>query len=100
MRINLPDLETTEALRFAYNLGQMSVGSPVTVVANMNWVRPFGMLLTAMAIKQFRSNYLDIPFQLELGLGKGVDYAGHMGFFKAISSQITAGKFPGGGKWE
>ena len=26
---------------------------------------------------------------------KGIDYAGHMGFFKTISPQIPAGKFPG-----
>lgn len=67
IRVSLPDLETIKSLKFASELGSMSVDEPVTVVANMNWVRPFGMLLTAMALKQFRKTYSDIPFQLELG---------------------------------
>ena len=95
MKIRLPDLETRESLEFASELGCLRVNEPVTVVANMNWVRPFGMLLTAMALKQFRKKNSDIPFQLELGSSKGIDYAGHMGFFKTISPQILVGKLPG-----
>lgn len=95
MKICLPDLETRESLKFASELGCLNINEPVTVVANMNWVRPFGMLFTAMALKQFRKRYSDIPFQLELSTGKGIDYAGHMGFFKTISPQILVGKLPG-----
>ena len=94
MKIRLPDLETRESLEFASELGCLRVNEPVTVVANMNWVRPFGMLLTAMALKQFRKKNSDIPFQLELGSSKGIDYAGHAGFFRSKFTKMLVGNSP------
>ena len=90
-------LETIEALGFAKNLDDLQIEDQFIFTAKMNWVRPFGMLLTACTIKQFRNKYVDVPFRLEYNnpLNSGQSYAAHMGFFKAISDRIDLGKEPG-----
>lgn len=96
MPLEIPSLETIKALNFAKTLNGLVVDDPFTFLANMKWVRPFGMLLTACAIKQFREKFIDVPFYLECDNTKdGVSYASHMGFFKAISDKIDIGKEPG-----
>jgi len=96
MRYEISKLETLNALDFAKELGELKVDEPFTFYANMKWVRPFGMLLAASAIKQFRNKYADIPFNVKLSsAGNSIDYAGHMGFFKSISEKIDVGKMPG-----
>lgn len=54
------------------------------------------MLLAAMAIKDLRRKYPDIPFGLQCDTTRnGISYAAHMGFFKAISESINIGNAPG-----
>ena len=97
MRYEIPSLETKEALEFARRLSEIDVTESFTFGAKMKWVRPFGMLLTASSIKQFRNKYLAYPFNLEYLLSKeSVSYAAHMGFFRAISEKIELGNGPGG----
>lgn len=95
MRYEISSLETREALEFAKDLNELIVEDQFTFGLNMKWVRPFGMLLAACTIKQFREKYVDIPFHLEFSERDGVSYASHMGFFKAISDKIDIGKEPG-----
>lgn len=57
---------------------------------------PFGMLLIGNTIKEFRINYNDNDFIIRLDKNaESIKYAGHMGFFKFISEDITFGKSPG-----
>lgn len=96
MEITIPKLETHAALNFAKEINDLDVVEPCTFCANMNWVRPFGMLLTACAIKQFKEKHKDIQLSMSYDKEKnGVSYAGQMGFFKAISTMINVGKEPG-----
>lgn len=96
MRFEIPSLETLNALEFAKDLNGLIVEDVFIFSANMKWVRPFGMLLAACSIRQFRKKYLDIPFHLECNTAKdSISYASHMGFFKAISDKIDIGKEPG-----
>lgn len=96
MEYILPELNTDNSLLIAYELGNLEVDKEFIFKARLKWVRPFGMLLTSNSIKQMRNKYKDIPFNLEYNSeNKGIDYAGHMGFFKSISESIDIGKMPG-----
>jgi hypothetical protein len=96
MRYEIPKLETLESLNFAKKLNELQINNPFTFSANMKWVRPFGMLFAAIAIKQFRRKYEHIPFSIECNtITDGISYAAHMGFFKSISERINIGKMPG-----
>ena len=44
MRVELPKLDTTESLKFALELNNLNINEPLIFSANMDWVRPFGML--------------------------------------------------------
>lgn len=96
MQYDIQDLETLEALKFAKKINELEVNEPFVFNAKMNWVRPFGMLFAACAIKQFRSKYAEIPFRIEYDVDKsGISYAAHMGFFKTISDKLEIGNRPG-----
>lgn len=96
MRYEIPKLETLESLNFSKKLSELEVDNPFTFCDNMKWVRPFGMLFAAIAIKQFRNKYENIPFNIECNtIMDGISYAGHMGFFKSISEKLNIGKMPG-----
>ncbi|URN84963.1 ATP-binding protein [Acetobacterium wieringae] len=96
MICEIPALETLKALKFAKDLDELIVDEAFTFNANMKWVRPFGMLLTACSIKQFREKHIDIPFNFECyTTNKSISYASHMGFFKSISERLEIGKEPG-----
>jgi hypothetical protein len=96
MEYILRELNTNDSLRIAYELGNLEVDEKLNFKAKLKWVRPFGMLVTASSIKQIRNRYKDIPFNLEYNQNhSGVNYAGHMGFFKSISEKIDVGKMPG-----
>lgn len=95
MEIRLPDLETFKVLSFSNELSCLTIGEPVIINASMGWVRPFGLLYTVAALKELRSRYPDIPFQMRIGNTNGVTYAAHMGFFKSVSMSIAYGKEPG-----
>ncbi|CEO06592.1 Signal transduction histidine kinase [[Clostridium] sordellii] len=95
MEYTLKELNTDNSLQIAYNLGNLEVNEDFTFKAKLKWVRPFGMLLTSSSIKHMRRRHSDINFRLEYYNTSGVDYAGHMGFFKSISEDINIGKLPG-----
>lgn len=96
MRIDIPSLETLKVLDFAKHLNELVLEEEVTLNPKMKWVRPFGMLVAAISIKQLRDNHAHIPFNIEPNNNKdGVSYASHMGFFKSISARIDLGKEPG-----
>lgn len=96
MRYNIPALETKKALKFAKELDGLTVDGDFTFNANMSWVRPFGMLVAACSMKQFRNKYPDKRFRIECSTtGESISYASHMGFFKSISDKLSIGKEPG-----
>lgn len=96
MKFEIPELNTLNSLDLANQLNELTVNESFSFSANMKWVRPFGMLFTSLVIKQFRNKYIDIPFELEWNnTGNGINYAGHMGFFKSISEKLIIGKMPG-----
>ena len=101
MQITIPDLETSKVLSFAKTLNEIEINklSPdekVVFAANMNWVRPFGMLFAICSIKQFRRKYHDLNCSMYCDQARnGVSYAAQMGFFKAISEMLPIGKEPG-----
>lgn len=95
MKIIIPDLETNRTLDFLYQLDKMAVDDEVYLDASMKWVRPFGLLLASSALRSFRERHHDIPFHIIVGNTQGVDYAGHMGFFKSLSDKLPIGKNPG-----
>lgn len=80
-------------MKFAKDLDGLIAEDQFVFGANMKWVLPFGMLLAACTIKQFRNKYAELPFAIECNTAEdGVSYASHMGFFKAISDKIDIGK--------
>lgn len=95
LEINLPDLETDQVLRLAKEVSEMQIQEPVTVNANMRWVRPFGLLYTVSILKELRKKNPTIPFYMHVGDTNAVNYAAHMGFFKSVSMSISYGKEPG-----
>ncbi len=96
MRVEITSLETIESLQFANELNALKMDDQFIIYANMNWVRPFGMLLAACSLRQFRDKYSHIPFYIENNIKKeSISYASHMGFFKAVSDKIQFGKEPG-----
>ena len=57
---------------------------------------PFGMLMTSTAIRQFAKDNPNAKKCVHISKqGDACKYAGHMGFFKAISETIPYGKRPG-----
>jgi len=96
MDVNIPDLRTANALNFAKEMNNMQITEPCIFHADMDWVSPFGMLLTIATIKQVREKYKNIQFYFDNNnKGNGASYAAQMGFFKAISKMIGIGKEPG-----
>ena len=96
MQCEINDLSSQGALRFSKELHEIVVDEPFNFYANFEWARPFGMLFTATAIKQFRKQYLEFPFRITTNSAKSaISYASHMAFFKSISDSITIGKEPG-----
>ena len=98
MEYTIPDLNTISALSLASEINKIdfSTVDEMTLIANMGWVRPFGMLLTSIALKQLRNKHLDVPFRLQCDQSRtGISYAAHMGFFKSISETLPIGNVPG-----
>ena len=98
MEYTIPDLNTISALSLASEINKIDFDTvdEMTLIANMDWVRPFGMLLTSIALKQLRNKHLDVPFRLQCDQSRtGISYAAHMGFFKSISETLPIGNVPG-----
>lgn len=96
MQYEISDLSSQGSLQFSKDLYDIVVDEPFTFYANFEWARPFGMLFTATAIKQFRNQYLEFPFRMTTNSTKSaISYASHMAFFKSISESIKIGKEPG-----
>lgn len=99
MEYTIPDLNTISALSLASEINKIDFDTvdEMTLIANMGWVRPFGMLLTSIVLKQLRNKHLDVPFRLQCDQSRtGISYAAHMGFFKSISETLPIGNVPGG----
>lgn len=99
MEYIISDLNTAHALSLANEINKIDFKSveEMTLIANMGWVRPFGMLLTSIALKQLRNKHPDIPFRMQCNTNRiGISYAAHMGFFKSISETLPIGNVPGG----
>ncbi len=97
MMFEIPSLKIKDSLKFAKELNEITlVDGDFEFYNRMKWVEPFGMLLSACSIKQFRQKHPDTAFRL---LGprdeECTSYASHMGFFKAISESIDLGNKPG-----
>lgn len=95
MQFTLSHLSDSAALNFAYQLSCADIKEAVEFSANLQWVEPFGALLTSIAIKQLREKYKDIPFTFQNNATEAGNYAAHIGFFKSISNQIEIGNEPG-----
>lgn len=98
MEITVPELNTENALAFADIINKIDVDSvdEMCFIANMKWVRPFGMLLTSAALKRLRNKHPSIHFRMQCDENRnGVSYAAHMGFFKSISESLPLGNLPG-----
>jgi hypothetical protein len=97
MEYTIPELNTINSLNLAKELHEFDVQEQFTFdTSKMKWVRPFGMLIAVSSIKQFRNCFESIPFNMLCNIStNGVTYAGHMGFFRAISDKIDVGKMPG-----
>lgn len=101
MEYTLLELNTDEALRISYDLSNLEICEQLTFKAKLKWVRPFGMLFTAISIRQMRDSYkdTDVKFNMEITPSlNGIAYASHMGFFRTISEKIKMGKMPGEAK--
>lgn len=91
-------MDTDNVLHMAAKLNELvlSDAEDVNFSANMKWVRPFGMLVSANAMRSLRSRYPNNKFSITYDRGNSsVSYAGHMGFFKSISESISVGNAPG-----
>lgn len=98
MKYEIPELNTFSALEFTSSINRIDLNNidELVFVANMKWVRPFGMLTALTAIKHLRNKHTNIPFAIQCGTNRnGVSYAAHMGFFKSISEKIPLGNSPG-----
>ena len=101
MEYTLLELNTDEALRISYDLSNLEICEQLTFKAKLKWVRPFGMLFTAISIRQMRDSYkdTDVKFNMDITPSlNGIAYASHMGFFRTISEKIKMGKMPGEAK--
>jgi len=98
MDIIIPELNTLSSLKFAADINKIDFASvdEVNFVADMKWVRPFGMIMAATAMKHLRHRHPSTPFRLLCDTNRnGISYAAHMGFFKTISESISIGNAPG-----
>lgn len=109
MEYTIPDLNTISALSLASEINKIDFDTvdEMTLIANMGWVRPFGMLLTSIALKQLRNKHLDVPFQLQCDQSRtGISYAAHIAsgndnylpitkldLIKLHSDEIAAGEY-------
>ena len=52
----IPDLDTVGTLSFAEKIHRVDFETidEMTLIADMGWVRPFGMLVASIALKQLR----------------------------------------------
>jgi len=98
MKYHIPELNTLKSLQFAADINALDFSKidNISFIADMKWVRPFGMLLTLSSLRQLRNSYPYVPFtMLYRTSNESVSYAGHMGFFKAISKFLSVGNSPG-----
>lgn len=70
MEYNIPELNTLSALEFTSAINKIDLSSidESVFVADMKWVRPFGMLTASTAIKHLRNQYPDNLFGFSVAL--------------------------------
>ena len=96
MRVPVPNLSTNNALSFSQSLYNYDYDDTYAFdVSKIGNYEPLPMLLTAAAIRQFRSDRSLEPWQTQLVFNddKNYQYACHMGFFQAAG--FPQGKAPG-----
>ncbi|KQU22171.1 hypothetical protein ASG65_20875 [Bacillus sp. Leaf13] len=91
-RITIPDLGSTEALRFStLDIDLEGISEVKFDYLAMTNFEPFGMLVMTQNIKRILNQHKDIKFQTSNH--KHHEYASHIGYFKA--SGFDYGKNPG-----
>ncbi len=96
MRVTVPQLSTSSALSFCQSLQGLDYDEMYYFdVSKTSNYEPLPMLLTAAAIRQFCSERLLSPQQIQLIFKDDANYqyACHMGFFR--SAGFAQGKAPG-----
>ena len=98
MDYTIHNLDTIGALSLAEEINKIDFQKveEMNLIADMEWVQPFGMLLASIALKQLRRKHPTTPFRLQCNHSKNsISYAAHMGFFKSISEALPIGNVPG-----
>lgn len=94
--IIIKELNGENALNLPTILKNSEIESPFIIKSDLEWVRPYGMLLTSKTIKDFRNLHPEIDFNLSIKeSAKAHSYACHMGFYNSISDKLEIGKKPG-----
>lgn len=86
-----PNLTVPNAIKFCSYADNIEHASEYLITLNLNLVEPFGMLLIAAKIREFRAKHSNSKFKAswsELN-----SYAAHMGFFKSLG--LNQGMKPG-----
>lgn len=97
--IEIKELNSDKALQLPLIFNDIEVTNPFIIKTKLEWVQPFGLLLTSKVIRDFRNLHSEISFNLEFDSSEsGHDYACHMGFYKSISEKLEIGKKPGEAK--
>lgn len=98
MRIYAPDLNYINALDFCRLLHNLEFYDTELVVDfnRMSNYDPFSMLIVSSALRKFGEIHPGIKLIINVDkYNTNAQYAGHMGFFKSISENLTVGKKPG-----
>ena len=98
MEIIFSSLESRNAVKYSSILGKQDpcIEDASFVFPSRAAYDPFGMLLTSAALRQFKRRNPSVSTHIKLDKSaSSCQYAGHMGFFKAISKGIDYGKLPG-----
>lgn len=98
--ISFSTVDSMTALKHAKDLGEYSdaSGDFGFDFSGRCSYDPFGMLITSAAIRQFVNRNPNTTRHCNVDNDDATRYAGHMGFFKAISENLPFGKYPGEAK--
>lgn len=96
MKIDVPNLNAGNTIKFTRDIQNIvNDENYIFSFCHMSNFDPFGMLLCSSAIRKFYKERQNAVFKLSCCNNSNIQYAGHMGFFKSISSSLTLGKKPG-----
>nr|WP_288294797.1 ATP-binding protein [uncultured Granulicatella sp.] len=96
MRYYIPKMTLNNTLAFALELNSIIPEEEMIFdFSNMNRFDPLPMLMMGAIMRNYRKNFPEIPFKMDVTNSTGTSYAGTMGFFKYISKSLGIGKSPG-----